>query len=462
VNESYRVGAAPDPAVLELATLLQLSRRARDAESAEVVGFIAANETRQLFEYRQAALGRIGLLGQALPGTVMAVSGLPQPDPQAPYVQWLAQVFRHLSRLDLPGPGTAVRAIGASDLPALLARDWAVWLPEHALLLPLLGPGGHCHANLLLAREAPWGQHEMLLGAELAHAYGHALARFVAGQGWRQRAAAWLSPARHRWGIALAVLAVCLFPVRLSVLAPAEVVPLDPFPVRAPQDGVVDQFYVRPSQQVKAGTPLFDLDTTVLRSRLGVASKEVDVASEAYRQAAQLALNDDKGKLDMALRKGDLDEKRIALDYSRESLARVQVKAPRDGVAEFADANDWQGKALSAGERVMTLADPAKVELAVSLPVAEAFDMAADASVTFYPNGSLLAAHDGHVSSSAYRAEPTPDGVLAYRIKVGFDQGQDLPRLGMMGTAKLRGGWAPFIYYVLRRPLSGARQWLGW
>lgn len=455
--------AAPqDPAVRELATLLQLGRRAREAESAEVIGFVAVNETRQLFEYRQAALGRVSGFGQLLPAEVMAVSGLPQPDPQAPYVQWLAQVFRHLDKQDLPEPGAAVRILQASELPELLARDWAVWLPEHALLLPLQGPGGHCLGNLLLAREQPWDSHEMLLGAELAHAYGYALARFGATESWQHKLRAWALPARSRWKIALALLAVCLFPVRLSVLAPAEVVPLDPFPIRAPLDGVIDSFHVRPSQQVKAGDPLFDLDTTVLRSRLGVARKAYDVASEEYRQAAQLALNDEKSKLDMTLKKGSLDEKAVELDYSKELLDRVQIKAPRDGVAVFADVNDWQGRALSVGEKVMTLADPAKVELAVSLPVAEAFDVKPGASVTLYPNGSLFSSYDGTLSSAAYRAEPTPDGILAYRLKVRFDNGEALPRLGLMGTAKVRGGWAPMIYYVLRRPLAATRQWLGW
>ncbi|MFC5475430.1 efflux RND transporter periplasmic adaptor subunit [Paraherbaspirillum soli] len=459
---SSRAAAAQDPALRELATLLQLGRRAREADNIEVLGFVAVNESRQLFQYRQAALGRVSAVGQWLPGAVMAVSGLPQPDPQAPYVQWLAQVFAYLAKQDIPEPGAAVRALNARELPELLARDWAAWLPEYALLLPLHGPDRHCLGNLLLAREQPWDAHEMLLAAELAHAYGHALARFAGSDSWQHKLRLWALPAKSRWKIALAALAVCLLPVRLSVLAPAEVVPLEPFPVRAPLDGVVDNFHVRPSQQVKAGDPLFDLDTTVLRSRLGVARKAYDVASEEYRQAAQLALNDEKSKLDMTLKKGSLEQKAVELDYSKELLARVQIKAPRDGVAVFADVNDWQGRALSVGERVLTLADPAKVELAVSLPVAEAFDFQPDAAVTLYPNGALFASYDGTLSSAAYRAEPTPDGVLAYRLKVRFDRGQALPRLGLMGTAKVRGGWAPLIYIVLRRPLAAARQWLGW
>ncbi len=451
----------PDPAIVELATLLQLGRRAREADSAAVLGFVAVNETRQLLPFRQAVLGRASGLGRALPGEMLAVSGLPQPDPQAPYAQWLAQLLRHLDHHNSPELTASARVLQAHELPELLARDWAAWLPAQVLLLPLPGPAGRCLGFLLLAREERWDAREVLLGTELAHAYGHALARFSASISWQMRGREWLLPSRNRAAIALAAVVICLLPVHLSVLAPAEVISLDPFPVRVPLDGVVDNFHVQPNQQVKAGDPLFDLDTTVLRSRLGVAHKAFDVASEEYREAAQLALNDEKSKLDMILKKGSMDEKAVELNYSQELLERVQIKAPRAGIAVFADVNDWRGRALSIGERVLILADPSKVELAVSLPVAAAFDVKPGAAVTLYPNGSLFSAFDGTVESIAYRAEPTPDGVLAYRIKVRFEPDKTPPQLGLMGTAKVRGGWAPLSYYVMRRPLVAARQWLG-
>ena len=221
---AYAQRPAPpqDPALRELATLLQLGRRTRGAQSAEVIGFVAVNESRELFEYRQAALGRASALSQALPGEVMAVSGLPQVDPQAPYVQWLRNLFRFLARQDLPEPGAAVRPLRAKDLPDLLAREWAAWLPEHALLLPLQGPDGQVLAHLLCARERPWDEHELVLATELAGIYGYTLARFVAADSWHLRLRRWALPAKSRWWLALASLAVCLIPVRLSVLAPAE------------------------------------------------------------------------------------------------------------------------------------------------------------------------------------------------------------------------------------------------
>jgi multidrug resistance efflux pump len=212
---------------------------------------------------------------------------------------------------------------------------------------------------------------------------------------------------------------------------------------------------------VKAGDALFDMDTTAARSRQAVARSSFDAAAEEYRQTAQLALTEDKGKLDLATRQARVEEKRVELDYSRDMLDRVLVKAPRAGVAVFSDENEWQGKAVTVGERVLTLADPAKVELTIYLPVADAIELAPDAGVVFYPNGTAFASHDASLSSAAYRAELSHEGVLAYRLKAHLDGAGTPPRIGAVGTAKVYGGWAPLIYHALRRPLVAARQWAG-
>ena len=237
--------------------------------------------------------------------------------------------------------------------------------------------------------------------------------------------------------------------------------PSEPFLVRAPLEGVIDHFHVRPNQAVAVGDPLFDLDTTTLRAHSKVAQKAYDVASEEYRQAAQRAVTDERSKLEMVQRRGELEEKALEKDYSQQQLDRVLVKATRAGVAVFADANDWQGKAVAVGERVMTLADPDRVELTVFLPVHDAMDLAVGSAVTLYPNGSAFRSYDATLKTIAYRAEPAHDGLLAYRLKARFEAGL-APRIGLMGMAKLRAGRAPLLYVLLRRPIAAARQWLGW
>nr|WP_295083896.1 HlyD family efflux transporter periplasmic adaptor subunit [uncultured Roseateles sp.] len=456
--------SAADPNVA-LLSLLQLQRRAREASTPEALGFVMVNETLQLLPYRQAVLW-----SEAGMGKVAAVSGLPQPDSGAPYVQWVGRLCRYLMR-SLPDPGAApetassLNEVAPDLLPEALRADWPQWLPASALWLRLgqeaNQAGEPAEAGLLLTRDEPWLPHEKALLQELAHAYAHALHAFAPRQAWRGRISAALSSKSRPWWLAgLLLLSLC--PVRLTALAPAEVVPQNPFMVRAPLDGVIERFDIHPNEVVQPGTPLFSLDTSVLRTRMELARKALDAAQEEYRQSAQAAVTSDKSRAETALRRGKLQEKAVEVDYTAEQLARIQVKADRKGVAVFADANDWVGKTVSLGERVLLIADPAQVELLAWLPAADLLPLAPGDRLTLYPQGAPLQSFDARISSVAYRAEMTRDGFLAYRIKASFEAGQAPPRIGQLGSARLQGGWAPLIYVALRRPLAVARQWLGW
>lgn len=441
------MSAMHDPARV-LVNLLQLGRRARGADSLEQLAFIMVNETLQLLDYRQASLWLCGGLGR-----VAAVSGVPDPEPNAPYVQWLGHVFRR--RLKQDG-ASSLQPLQARDLDATLATDWASWLPAHALWLPLQVQE-QTLGVLLLARDTPWGEPEQALARELQDVYAHALASHTRQ---RQRLQLWQGVRQKKW-LWLALLAVCAFPVRLSVLAPTEVIPLEPFLVRAPLDGVIDTISVRPNQTVTKGDALFNLDTTVLHSQHALAQQAYQTAQEEFRQTAQLAVTDDKGKLEMALRRGQLAEKSVELEYSARQLARVQVKAERDGIAVFTDVNDWLGRAVALGEKILLIADPNQVELRIDLPASDIIPIAEGAEVELYPNASPVFSYSARVKSVSYQAETTASGVLAYRVKAEL-QGDNLPRIGLMGTAKIAGERVPLIYYLLRKPLTAARQWLGW
>lgn len=443
-------------------TLLYLGKRARQAESTTMLGFITVNESLGLIDYRQSALW--------LPDEgVVAVSGLPETVRDAPYTQWLGHLFVAVAR-SAPEQACifdahALRTSPADDFPARVIEDWDEWLPQHVLVLPFSHRrAGAAQPGLwLLARDDAWPENEVALATELADLYAHAWRIFDPHPSWSMRCQAALS--RHKKWL-LASLLLLAIPVRMTVLAPAEVAPRDAFPVRAPLEGAIDLLHVRPNQAVVEHQPLFDLDTTGLRTRLAVARKAYEAASEEYRQAAQLAVTDDeKGRAELNLRKSRMEEKADELAYSEQLLDRVQVKAPRAGVAVFADAAEWVGKAVTIGERVMLIADPAQVEIHIRLPVASALDFAVDAPITLYLTSAPQLSYRGRLTYAAYQSEAMPDGIVAYRLKADFvtdSTEQALPRLGLTGTAKLYGNWVPLAFYLFRRPLATARQWLGW
>jgi hypothetical protein len=438
-----------------LSTLMQLIKRARHAGSEQELAFITVNETHALVPYRQAMLWRCDVQGG---GRLMAISGAAMIERNAPMTLWLNRVFGRWERSASDAP----QSLSAGDLPAPLGEQWSEWLPAQALLVPLALGRDRLPGLLLLAREQPWSDGEAHLLAELADGYAHAWLNFRGGR--RHALLAWARNRRRALTLALAaaVAVALLLPVRLSALAPAEVVAFKPTVVRAPLDGVVDRFLVEPNASVAAGQPLLDLDPRAIRNKLDVASKALAVAEAEYRQAAQEAVFDDKSRAKLAVLKGRMDERRADVSYAQSLLERVHVTASRAGLALFDEPNDWIGRPVTIGERLLEIADPQQAELEIWLPVADAITLKPGADVEFFLNVSPGAPLKAKLRLASYEATISPANLLGYRLKATLDEPTQTPRIGLRGTAKIYGDRVTLFYYLARRPLAAARQFLGW
>lgn len=441
--------------VAALVTLAQLARRARHAATLEELGFLLVNETHGLLPYRQAALWRRDAPGI---GRVTALSGAPMTERNAPFPLWLERVF---ATLDRGRTALSLAPVTAADLPAELAEDWADWLPARALLVPLTGPDGGVRGLLLLARDQPWQEGECRLIGELADSYGHGWAALDSRRRHVQRWRALWHGHRLLMSIAVLLFAVLWIPVPQSALAPAEIVPLDPTVVRAPLDGVVERIVVTPNQDVAAGQLLLTLDPAQIRNRLDVARKAGEVAEAEYRQAAQQAVFDDKSRQQLAILKARAEQRQADVAYAESLLARINVKAERSGIAVFDDPNDWSGRPVKIGERILTIADPAKAEIEIRLPVADAISLEPGAEVALFLNIAPERRIEATLRYASYEASVGPDGALSYRLKATLAGDAPPPRIGLKGTAKIYGPHVTLFYFLIRRPLATLRQMTG-
>ncbi|NIF86049.1 HlyD family efflux transporter periplasmic adaptor subunit [Comamonas sp. Tr-654] len=446
-----------------LAALAQLSLRVRACPDASALGFLMVNDSHALAPYRQAALW-LREPGQQK-GRIIALSGLAVPDPHAPFNQWLARMLDQHVGTATTIPAPLLRPCDGDD-----ALRWAEYLPAHAWWLPLpLGASGaasNASAGLLLLRDEPWQGPETTVLGLAADTYAHAWRALRAASAKGSATRHWRSvPARRKLLAAcVLVLTFLLWPIRQSVLAPAEVMARAPEAVRAPLQGVVDSIAVTPNQSVKKGQLLAALDARELRGRLESARQSLAVAEAEWRRGQQQALFDARSKSDLALLQGKRDQAAADVDYYAQSLARTQLHAERDGVALFDDPSDWIGKPVALGERIMLVADPQDTELEIQLPIADAIDLPQDASVRLFLNAAPSSPIAASVLRVSYRASPAADGTLAYRVRARFQDpastGEQL-RVGLKGTAKLYGERTVLALYLLRRPLATARIWLG-
>lgn len=430
-----------------------LRDKAIAADTLNALAFSMANDLYPLLPFHQALV--FAQRDSSL--ELLCVSGLSRPSEDSPYLVWLRRASRWIAT-QLPDGEPRWLTQDHTTPPPDIAEGWSEWWPSGLWCVPIEDRNQHRLGLLLLLleQEPPALLRQVLTGPIQTWAYcWTALTK-------RRRFGRWW-PNRRQLLVGLLVLgALLLLPVRQTALAPTEIVSRQAQIISSPIDGVIEHIQVRPNQPVDAGTPLFSLDETTLRSRAEVLGKEVAVADAELQAASQRAFDNPQSKSELTLLEGRSQQRRAELAAVQAQLKRTQVLSPRSGVAVFSDPNDWLGKPVVTGERIMQVADPTQPAMLIQLAVADAIALEPGAEVTLFLTAYPLTPLKGKILETSYQARPSDEGVVAYRLLASIDGAPEHARLGLHGTAKLYGGRVMLGYYLLRRPLATVRAWSGW
>lgn len=445
MSESNRFDTA------KLSALFDVEHRTRRADSPDALRYITVNESRRVVDYQQAAIIEdTGVRGWR----VTALSNVPSVDRNSLYVQWVEHAIASHSP-----EGAEPFALEEKQLDDWGRETWREVSPGQILLVPL-DTADKPEAWLWLSRELAWGAADINLATHLGEVQGHALRAFRQTRDrkkWRSR----LKSRRLWWGALILLLLILCIPVRLSALAPAEVVARDPFIVAAPMDGVVDRVLVDPNAQVERGQPLVKLQDIEAKARYQVATEALKVAEARYDQALQESFDDADSRASLAALSAEKDLRDVEKTYAAQQLDQVVLKADHAGLAIFDDPNDWAGRPVKTGERIMQLADPGERKIRIDLPVDDALVLEAGAPVTLFLDSRPLSPVEASVDRVAYKPVVNGRDQLVYHVSAEFEESPDFLRIGLRGTARVSGDRVPLAYYLFRRPLAGLRQSLG-
>jgi hypothetical protein len=438
--------------------LTSLETRARAANNLAELGFSIANDSYALLEFRQALVFQ----ENAASSRLLTVSGLARPAEDSPYLIWLQRAWPWLQQKLTNQPGWFELPQDISQVPASIVEGWEEWWPTGIFALPLQRRSGESLGWVCFLLDQPPADYQESGLKQVLQTWSYCweMLQGPKKHGWPLH---WKTlNTRRRIFAVLAIVAFLLLPIRQTALAPAEVIALDAAAVASPLDGVIKTIHVRPNQPVKAGQPLFSLDDTTLRNRLEVAQKSVAVADAELQSTTQKSFDNVQSKSELALLSGRAQEKRAELAAVQAQLNRIDVVAGHDGLAVFGDPDDWLGRPVSTGERIMLLANPEKPGVLIHLPVADAVSLDVGAAVKLFLTVTPLSPLDATITETSFQAVLSPAGIASYRLRAGFTQTDEHARIGLRGTAKIYGGWVPMGYYLLRRPLATLREWSGW
>lgn len=434
--------------------LLTLEAEVRQQPDAAKVQFHLVNNVQQMVPYDQGMI--FSRAHPRLPLHLTQISGLPVADRHTPLARGLQNVLREQEQRGGLG------ALLPLELPAATAAGsegeaLAEFPLRHALWLPLTDQGGRVMSGALLLRVTPFSQREQVMLQRLGDTYSHALRSF----GKRRGVLESLPLSRRSLAISVAlIVGVGMIPVRLSVMAPVEVVAEQPYVLTAPINGVIRNILVAPNSLVQANQPLVQFEDIQPRNEMVLAQQQLAVAQAKDTRTSAAAFNDAVAAHEMAIAGAEHDLARVNYNYAVEVLQRTQMRTPISGMAVYSDRRDWEGRAVQVGEEILQVADPARIAYRVDLSTGNAIELAAGNPISIYLESSPLGGLKAQLRSVSYSPHTTPAGVTSYTVMADPQSGET-PRIGARGTARVYGDYAPLAFQLLRRPLAAARQFLG-
>ena len=450
--------SADDSHISLLSTIIQLEQSARHAETVAELGFVMVNETLRLVPYKQAIFWLLKPNGTI---TIRSVSGTDTPTSNAPLIQDLSRLLKKLIKRLGSEKSRQTLAISPDDLEDKLKDDYQRCELKELLWCPLIPPNQKFLGGIVLTKNAKWNESETILLDRLLDSYAHALWALEKNRGSLiNRLIQFVRHKPVKLAILILVIGALFLPVRLSVLAPVEIVPRDPLVVSSPMDGVIKEIHVLPNGPVNDGTLLVSLEDTGFRNEYEVSLKALDVAKAEYAKAVQKSFLDNESRAQIAKLSAEVKLKEAEAAFADEMLQLTRITSEHQGVAVYSDIEDWIGKPVIVGQKLMTVADPARIEAEITLPVADAINLEPGAEIKIFLNTQPDRPIPGLLKQADYEAHVTPTGELAFGIRASLTQ-ETGARIGLRGTAKIYGARVSLFYYLFRRPLTLMRVTIG-
>jgi len=393
---------------------------------------------------------------------VVAISSMQQANRQSPLVQDLEQVVRVLfSAGELAAP--RMLTLGAETIdfaPHLKAYPF-----RHLVWTPFIGADDSSSGGILYARKDCWQDENVTDLAGCAQLFSQRLEALEPRGPPDGKSVKWLKSAnRSKTGLIagiLVLLALCT-PTTMSVSAPFQVVSRDHLVISAPIEGVVEDILVMPGEYVSVGQPLVKFVDTERQNQVSIALREVDLSEAVLKRASQLSFEDEDGRRQLGPSMADVAIKRAELKLAQDQSSRATIIAKSAGIAVFSDEKSLTGRPFSIGERILDISNPDQIEFEIGLDLSDAIAMEKGATVKLFPDASPMSSFNANLTRISYLAEPDQTGRLTYRLVAEPDQAiNPVPKLGTSGTAKIYGRTVPLAFYLFRRPITAARQWLG-
>ena len=437
---------------IKIARLIGLEKKSREARTQDELNFVVVNETRQIIDFVNSYL----LLKTPTDKYhVKAVSDLATVDRTAPLVTFVENIINDQKNTNLK----EIQNLEVDKISRSLKIKKPKNIPDNILLIPIFSPQRGLQGFLITTRNEKFNDNEVELARHLSVTYGHAYNTFLTDFSIKDFLKKNFTGKRS-WIIILSIIFILVIPIKITSTAPVEVVPKNPRLITAPFDGVVKNIIVNNNDKINSGDLLIQIEDTDLKNSFNLAKQSLQVAEKELLRSRQFSFSNNEEKARLAELMAQVDLKKAEVESTSERLKNSKIYADKDGIAIVDQKNNWQGRPVSVGEKIITIANPAKVEFLIWLPVKDSLIIKENTDVKVFLDINPIKPLKGKLKRASYQSSLSPEEVLSYQISASFE-GEEIPRIGLRGTAKIYGSRVTLFYYLFRKPITFVRQLIG-
>lgn len=426
-----------------------------NAPNQKAIHFIILNDTYHAFPFDRAILVRWGDLPK-----VLGVSGQHQEGKRSELPEkWLKTIK------DLVNPATPQIFEESSFKENTTSwKELQTEIPGSRLWIPLL-VSGHNGIGIWIERWQGGSSNGFakeqieLLQTFLIPGYTEALKKdtnpfkgFLIGKFLKQH-----------WGKILTgiLLLTLIIRVPLRIVAPSEVVPKKPIVIAAPIEGIIAEVLVRPGQAVEKGEILVEYDKRIFEQEYKGAQKETQIAQAELNRGLTLGLHDEKSLVEVSELELKLEKAKIRQKLIEVQLKKLTVQAPENGVVIMQNPEEWRGKPVRVGEKIVTLGNPKETQVKAWISEADNIPVDLETTINVYLNVSPEKSLPAKITFIANESVLNEAQIPSFIAEADWTEKNETARLGLKGTAVIYGESVSLLYYILRKPISSFRRITG-
>lgn len=262
----------------------------------------------------------------------------------------------------------------------------------------------------------------------------------------------------HKYKILIPILAGLLLTsflvhLPLRVVAFCEVVPKDPTVITAPLKGVIEKISVEPGAHVDIGTSLFIYDKRLFEQELKIAQNDYFVSEAALNRALSLGVGDDQSSLnEVSIYQLKLQKQKIDLEQAKDNYDKVNVKSPTVGTVIIDNPDEWVGKPVQIGEKIMIIADLTKTEIKIWIPENENININPDLPIEVVLNVNPGIVRKARLNYIGNEVMLSSEQLPSFLAKAQWKDPRTDVKSGLKGTAVLYGEKVSLFYFLVRKP----------